>query len=141
MVKKFEIPNKELKLEFFRSTGPGGQRVNKVSTGVRVRWNIDKSKALTEEQKERVKKKYIQKITEKKELVVESQKFRSQLKNRKLVIERINKLVKEALKKIKIRKRIKVPKYKKEERLKEKKRLSEKKKLRKISKEEIFYLF
>ena len=54
---KVEIPLEELNFDFFRSSGPGGQNVNKVSTGVRVRWNIEKSEILTDEQKEKIKRK------------------------------------------------------------------------------------
>lgn len=137
MVEKSEIPKKELKFEFFRSPGPGGQNVNKVSSGVRIRFDIERSKNLSEEQKEKLKIFYSKRIVKGKELIVERQEARSQFKNKELAIKRLNQLLKEGLRKNKKRRKRKISKVQKQKRIQEKKRISEKKKLRKINQEEI----
>jgi len=81
--------------------------------------------------KQRIKKLYSNRITEKGELIVESQELRSQARNRARAIERLNDLVFRALKRPRRRISTKIPKRVKEKRLQEKKRQSEKKRLRK----------
>jgi ribosome-associated protein len=137
-MKDFFIPKEELRFEFFRSPGPGGQKVNKVSSGVRVRFDIEKSKTLTEDQKEKIKNFYLKRITKEKELIVERQESRSQLKNKELAIERLQQLLKEGLREKKKRKKRKISKAQKEKRIQKKKMISKKKKLRKMSKEELY---
>jgi len=128
---EFCVPSEELVFEFARSSAPGGQYVNKVSSKVRVRWNFENSSILTPFQKQRIKKLYSNRITEKGELIVESQELRSQARNRARAIERLNDLVFRALKRPRRRISTKIPKRVKEKRLQEKKRQSEKKRLRK----------
>lgn len=127
---KIEIPEEEMIFDFFRSSGPGGQNVNKVSTGVRVRWNINKTKTLEEDQKERIIKKYPNKITREGYFILESEETRSQFKNKEIIIERLYSLINEALKPEKQRKKIKPKKSLIEKRLKEKREISERKKRR-----------
>lgn len=124
---QFEVPKEELFFEFFRSSKPGGQNVNKVSSGIRLRWNVRKSGILTEEQKEKIIKRYPKKITNKGDLIIECEESRSQLKNKKIALERFNKILENSLKEEKRRKKIKPSKDAIEARLKEKKEISEKK--------------
>jgi len=142
MDKKFEkinflIPKDEISFEFFRSSGPGGQNINKVSSGVRLRWDIEKNKTLSEEQKEKIKKKYLKKITGSGDLIIESRKFRSQIENKKFALEKLQEIINKVLQEKERAMKVKIPIRKKEQRLTAKKRTSQKKKLRKISKEDL----
>lgn len=127
---KIEIPEEEIVFDFFRSSGPGGQNVNKVSTGVRIRWAVNKSKLLNEDQREKIIKKYPNKITKEGDFVLESEETRSQSRNKEIVIERLHSLINEALKLEKERKKIKPKRSLIEKRLKEKREISERKKRR-----------
>ncbi len=133
------VPESEISEQFSRSSGRGGQNVNKLSTKAEVRWNIDESKAFNNEEKEKIKGILSNRINKKGELVIVSQEERSQLQNRERAIERLNNLVKTALIHEKKRKATKPTKASKERHLQSKKRLSEKKKWRsdKPQKEEI----
>jgi ribosome-associated protein len=113
-----------------RSSGKGGQHVNKVSTKAELRFNIDESGLLTDEEKERIFKKLKNKINKYGELIISSENERSQLLNKRRAIEKFYDLLEKALKKRKRRLFTKKPQKADEKRLKEKKRHSEKKKLR-----------
>ena len=122
----------ELQFAFSRSSGPGGQHVNKVNTKVELRFNINQSKLLDVLQKEILWKKLKNILTQDGDLLVISQKTRSQLKNKEIAIEKFYKLLNDALKPIKKRKPTKPSRSAKEKRLKDKKALSEKKSRRKL---------
>ena len=129
------IPEDEIEFQFSRSSGKGGQNVNKVETKVEIHWNINNSKAFSEEEKEKIKEALASRISQEGDLIIRSEEERSQLKNRKIVLEKLNEIIKEALKPEEERIPTKPSKAIKEKRLKEKKLISEKKKLRqKISK-------
>ena len=121
----------ELKFRTSRSSGPGGQSVNKVSTKVELMFDVWNSNVLSIEQKEIVLKKLKNRINSEGTLQLFSEETRSQLKNKELVIERFLQLLEEALKPIKKRKPTKPSKTSKEKRLKSKKIKSDKKDLRK----------
>ncbi len=91
------IPEQELKISFARSSGAGGQNVNKTSTKVFVHWPIGKSAVLSEEEKQLVRHKLAGKINSEDEIVVSSEEERSQLQNRVLAIAKLNFLVSKAL--------------------------------------------
>ena len=86
----------EISFEFIRSPGPGGQNVNKTSTGVKLRFNVNESVSLTD----RVKKRLIalagKRITRTGILIIEAHRFRSQDRNRKDAISRLTILIKKA---------------------------------------------
>jgi len=126
-----KIPENELRFKFVRSSGPGGQKVNKTSSKVQVRWNLDNSLILTEEQKSLVYSRLKNLLTKERDIIIKNDETRSQPQNREKAISRLNKLVNQALKKKKLRKKTKPSKAAKERRLEEKKRISEKKKTRK----------
>lgn len=131
---KIEIPENELKFAFIRSSGPGGQKVNKTATKVQVRWNIDNSNIFTEEQKENIRA-YIlayhsSLITKENYIILDSEDTRYQPRNKEIVIQRLNKLINQTLKKKKKRIPTKPSKAAKERRLDEKHIQSEKKKSR-----------
>jgi len=125
------IPEEELEYEYFRSSGPGGQNVNKTSTGVRLRFNLEKSHIFTPKEKEKIKNALKNKINESGELLVENEETRSQFQNKNKAYERLLVLINEALEEKKERIPTKVPESTKRKRVDDKKKISEKKKLRK----------
>jgi ribosome-associated protein len=93
-----QIPESELNITFARSSGAGGQNVNKTSTKVIIHWPVGKSLFLTDEEKARVREKLANRINNEDELVVMSEEERSQPQNRALAIARLQSLVIQALK-------------------------------------------
>ena len=121
----------EAKFSASKSSGPGGQNVNKVNTKVELRLNITNSILLLEDEKQLVLKKLANKINKEGELIVVSQSERSQIGNKEKAIENLNTLIEQALKKDKKRIATKVPKSVIRKRLKNKKLNAEKKDSRK----------
>lgn len=76
-----EVPEQEIELSFSRSSGPGGQGVNKVNSRVRLRWNPSESSALNSAQKARFCARYRNRITEKGEMIITSDVHRDQKQN------------------------------------------------------------
>ncbi len=125
------IPGHELEIKTSRAGGPGGQHVNKSNTRISVRWNVQTTKVLTQEQKERVLQKLQSRLTDEGDLIVHNGSTRSQIQNKKLALANLAKLVKNALHVPKKRMKTRISKGAKEARLKDKTRRSEIKKLRK----------
>jgi len=121
----------ELTFSASRSSGPGGQHVNKVSTKVELRFHVMESKLLTPEEKELILEKLAKRINQLGELVLVSQAERSQLKNKEKVIEKFYDLLTKALTLRKRRKPTKPSAASKEKRLEEKRLQGEKKERRK----------
>ena len=121
----------ELSITASRSSGPGGQNVNKVNTKVEVRLNIADSNLLSDTEKALLFEKLVNKINKSGELIVVPQSKRTQLQNKEKAIEKLNLLISNALIIEKKRKKLKIPKSVKEKRLKDKKIISEKKDKRK----------
>jgi len=127
-----DLLNHELHFTFSRSSGPGGQNVNKVNTKVTLRFNIAESALLDEEQKVLLLDKLKNWINKDGDLIIISQTTRSQLKNREEAIQKFYDLLNLALEKKKKRKPTKPSKSSVEKRLKDKKIQSEKKGLRRL---------
>ena len=121
------VLNTELNFIFSRSSGPGGQNVNKVNTKVELRFNVTDSFILSEEDKLIISSKLANKISNDGELIIISQATRSQLKNKEDAILKFYDIINAALKPVKKRKPSTVSKAAKEKRLKDKKIVSQKK--------------
>jgi ribosome-associated protein len=114
-----------------RSSGPGGQHVNKVNTKIELRFDVNKSTRLSDEEKQTIITRLTQKISEDGTLIITAQDSRSQFKNKQTAIKKFYQLLEDALKKKRKRIPVKIPTVQKEKRLEEKKQKAEKKAMRK----------
>ena len=120
----FQIPDAELSFRATRSGGPGGQHVNQSSTRVEVRWQVTTSPSLTEPQRERLLEKLSSRIDSRGFIRIVAEERRSQLRNREAAVQRLNELVRTALKKPKPRKKTKPSAAAKRKRLEAKRKRS-----------------
>lgn len=120
----------ELSFKAVRSSGAGGQNVNKVSSKVVLTFDLKNSQALTEEEKLLVETKLSSRLTTDSVLILNCDEDRSQLRNKEIVTKRFFDLVKNALLIPKERKPTKIPKSFIRKRIKDKKNISEIKKTR-----------
>lgn len=119
------IPLSELRFRFARSSGPGGQHVNRAATQVELLFDVAGSPSLTEAQRERVLKALASHIDSDGILHLVSQTFRSQLRNREEVVDRFQKLMREAMRAPKRRRPTRPSRVAREKRLASKRRRSE----------------
>lgn len=124
------IPDSELHFETSRSSGPGGQHVNKTETRVTLLFDVALSPSLTEEQRHTLRSRLATRINREGVLRVVSQQYRSQDANREAAVERFVELVRNALKRRTPRKRTRATKASKERRLQSKKERSALKRVR-----------
>jgi ribosome-associated protein len=116
-----EILLSELHYKGVRSSGSGGQNVNKVSSKVVLSFNLETSQAFEEKEKEIITNKLKTKITQENLLILNCDEDRSQLKNKKLVTQRFLDIIENALVIPKKRKKTSIPKAINEKRIQEKK--------------------
>lgn len=119
----------EIKLTFVRSSGPGGQNVNKVATKAQLRFNVLRS-SLPEDFRIRFISIFGKKMTQSGEIIISANRYRTQERNKRDAIERLLEMLKKASITPKKRKKTKPNKTVKEKRLKQKKLISRKKSLR-----------
>ncbi|RXG31317.1 alternative ribosome rescue aminoacyl-tRNA hydrolase ArfB [Leeuwenhoekiella palythoae] len=122
---------KECDFKAVRSSGPGGQHVNKTSTKVILHWSLKDSNVFSEEEKERLFKRLKSKLTSDDQLVLSYDQSRSQHKNKDEVFKNLVRLLENGLLKPKRRKKTKPTLASKKRRLDSKKRNAEKKANRK----------
>lgn len=123
----FDVIKQELNFKAVRSSGAGGQHVNKTSSKVVVTFDIPSSSALNEDEKSLLLNKLSSRLTNEGLLIMDSSESRSQHTNKDLVIDKLIGIIEQGLKKVKPRKKTKPSRASKLKRLKEKKSLSEKK--------------
>ena len=121
----------ELNFSANRSSGPGGQNVNKVNTKIELRFNVLDSECLSINEKDIILSKLSNKLTSNYELIITVQTTRSQLKNKKEAIRKFISQIEMALAPIKQRKVTKPTPSSRRKRIESKKQLSLKKDLRK----------
>jgi ribosome-associated protein len=120
----------ELEFSTARSSGPGGQNVNKVNSKVILRWNIKNSALLIADEKELLLQKLSSRLTTEGELLLSVQDKRSQIQNKEEVLDKLDVLLKQAFFKKKKRKPTKPSRSSRQSRLDKKKKHSDKKKFR-----------
>lgn len=98
-----EIILSELKLKGIRSSGAGGQNVNKVATKVELIFELDDSKGLSESEKLRLKTTLTTKLTKENCILMQCDESRSQFRNKSIILKRFIELLTEGLKRPKIR--------------------------------------
>jgi len=126
-----EILLTELNFKGIRSSGPGGQHVNKTASKVEVAFDLESSRALSDIEKDRLRDKLSSKLSADGTLTLQCGETRSQHRNKAIVIERLVSLLQENLKVAKKRKKTKPSKNAIERRLKSKKERAFKKSNRK----------
>lgn len=115
----------ELQYKAVRSSGAGGQNVNKVSSKVVLTFDLENSNSLSEEEKELLKIKLSSRLTSENMLILNCDEDRSQFKNKSIVTKRFLDIIATGLVIPKIRKATKIPKSVIRKRIKDKKSLSE----------------
>jgi ribosome-associated protein len=114
----------EVSFKAVRSSGAGGQNVNKVASKVVLSFYLNQSKGLTDEEKARLQHKIATKLTQDSLLIITSEEDRSQVKNRAIAINKLIKCLEDGLKIPKARQKTKVPRSVNEKRLQAKKVMS-----------------
>ncbi|UAB76209.1 alternative ribosome rescue aminoacyl-tRNA hydrolase ArfB [Mesoflavibacter sp. SCSIO 43206] len=118
---------KEFNFKAIRSSGSGGQHVNKVATKIELSFSVSESSVLNQHQKKLIIEKLYNRLTKDQVLILKSGETRSQLKNKRIAISRAFSILEAALEVKAERKPTKVPKSVIKKRLKNKKIQSEKK--------------
>jgi ribosome-associated protein len=126
-----QIDEGEIRERFIRSSGPGGQNVNKVATAVQLRFDIRNSRSLTEEVRERLIRLAGKRVTRQGVLIIEASRFRTQERNRQDARERLVRWVQKAAEPFKHRRETRPTAGSKERRLEGKHLRGETKRVRK----------
>ncbi|MCM2323247.1 MAG: aminoacyl-tRNA hydrolase [Oligoflexia bacterium] len=90
---ELQIPLSEIAFSYARSSGPGGQNVNKVNSKAILRWNLRESPSVREELRARLLMKLTSRLSEEGELVLASDRFRDQPRNREDCLEKLRELL------------------------------------------------
>jgi ribosome-associated protein len=119
------IPAAEIDETFARSRGPGGQNVNKTASKVQLRWNVRTSAVLSERDREWLLVRLAKQLSTRGELLISSERYRDQARNRVDARAKLVGTVRHALERPKPRRRVPLPRRAAANRLREKKRRSE----------------
>jgi ribosome-associated protein len=127
---RLRIPLRELRFTFVRSSGPGGQHVNKASTKAVLRWSVATSPSLPESVRARFVERYRRRMTADGDVVISSQRFRDRGRNIADCIEKLRRMLEEVATPPRRRKPTRPSRSAVDRRLKEKKLRARKKELR-----------
>lgn len=128
---EISIRERDLRLDFIRSSGPGGQNVNKVATAVQLRFDVFRSASLPEDVRRRLVRIAGKKVSKEGVLLIDARRFRTQERNRQDAVDRLIQWVRRAAEKPKKRVKTKPTLSSRERRLEGKRQRSETKRLRK----------
>jgi ribosome-associated protein len=121
---QLKIPDEEFEWTYVRSGGPGGQNVNKVASKAVLRWNLADTPSLPDEVKARFRAQQANRVTVEGEVVLSSQRYRDQERNRTDCLEKLRELILAATIRPKVRRKTRPTRGSTERRLQEKRRRS-----------------
>ncbi len=119
------IDEGEIREDFIRASGPGGQNVNKLATAVQLRFDVAHSPSLPDDVRQRLGNLAGRRMTEEGVLIIEARRFRTQARNRQDAFDRMVILIRKAAEQPKIRRKTRPPAKSREQRLKTKRRRSQ----------------
>lgn len=125
LVVSFTIPFHEYQFETTRSSGAGGQHINKTESAVILRWNLSQSEAFSDDVKYKLHFKLKNYMNQEGEVLIRSQESRSQKQNKDMCIDKLNYIIKNALKEPKKRIKTKPTRSSQRKRVEGKKHRSE----------------
>ncbi|HXV12676.1 MAG TPA: alternative ribosome rescue aminoacyl-tRNA hydrolase ArfB [Candidatus Krumholzibacteria bacterium] len=124
------LDESELEVSFVRSSGPGGQNVNKVATAVQLRFDVARSPSLPDDVRARLLARLGSKLTKDGVLILSARRFRTQERNRADAVERLVELIRASATPPKRRRKTKPTRASKQQRVEEKRRRSATKRMR-----------
>lgn len=127
---RIQIPLEEFRFTYVRSSGPGGQNVNKVNSKAVLRWAVTESPSLPEDVRSRLLTRIASQLTNEGELILSSDRYRDQPRNREDCLEKVRTLLRAVATPPKKRRPTKPSRASKERRLKSKQTQSQKKQQR-----------